>query len=957
MSIIKLPPKLESILNQDEDLTNVVLNNLRPFSTILEGNLYFFPDYTDHSIRHNHEVLKSIEHLIAEDTLETLSPADIGVLATAVALHDIGMHTSPELFKNLIDGEYDEIPESWFKDEKSWKELWLDYLKESHYWDAKKRRDVTGKDDYTIDDESLTQKIHDSLSLDGSDKRFIGEFIRKYHPRLAYEMALKGYIGNTTYNFNEEDLPSDFMQLSGLVARSHGVNVRDAIEILKNNQSDDIWKTPSDIKVVFLMTLIRIADYLQLDASRTSKVKLNLSTIYSPYSLREHERHLAISHIQLGNDDPERIVVQAKPKDAPIYVEIEKIVQDIQKEFDLSWAILGEVYGNEYKLRYRRIVTTISDKKEIKRYKFVPKQFGFKFNNTLPKLLIAPLYGNKPTFGVRELVQNAVDACRTRMALDEEYNNRTDFIHVTVTLDPETAIFRIEDTGIGMNIEEIEKYFLTIGSSYSHSTDWKKTQGDSSMEINRIYRTGRFGIGILAAFLIGRSISVKTKRFKSDQGYEFTLSLDQDFIQINKIDLPDYGTAIEIKCTDNALDSLNEEILERLGKVHSRSNDDSIKWFDWYADQSPRVEYLLGSKFISAITDLFAYYKPLSSKSSKYRDIYWRPYGLIRRNVRPNRELYCNGFLITHHSIKNRFSFCNLEKYLPWFFRLPDLKFTDIYNQLPLNLQRNNIDADAKYGFEMDLLIAMCKDYLCQLLSININYFMKDIECFFLNKDGYTFNHRPDFLINGYENYPYPQKCFQGKTLVHVFYGKKFIYQAWKPFITSHSKAFFTFCGDSYVLHNKLFDFIDRSSINIRGFSLDDTMVYNSLLALNLDSLTDLGYENYLIKRIEGKIRQNSPIISDNYTIVSGNIDLVFANELVAHISSLSVEEKPFLFLIHSIEDDDAPSPLDDFINEYAGGDMIIPYDEKERKRKFAKIYQECGEDIERYRKKYQQLL
>ena len=93
MSIIKLPPKLESILNQDEDLTNVVLNNLRPFSTILEGNLYFFPDYTDHSIRHNHEVLKSIEHLIAEDTLETLSPADIGVLATAVALHDIGMHT------------------------------------------------------------------------------------------------------------------------------------------------------------------------------------------------------------------------------------------------------------------------------------------------------------------------------------------------------------------------------------------------------------------------------------------------------------------------------------------------------------------------------------------------------------------------------------------------------------------------------------------------------------------------------------------------------------------------------------------------------------------------------------------------------------------------------------------------------------------------------------------------
>ena len=65
MPMITLPFKLDEILNKDKDLANVVLYNLHPFASILQGELYFFPDYTDHSIRHNEEVLKSIEHLIA----------------------------------------------------------------------------------------------------------------------------------------------------------------------------------------------------------------------------------------------------------------------------------------------------------------------------------------------------------------------------------------------------------------------------------------------------------------------------------------------------------------------------------------------------------------------------------------------------------------------------------------------------------------------------------------------------------------------------------------------------------------------------------------------------------------------------------------------------------------------------------------------------------------------------
>ena len=192
--------------------------------------------------------------------------------------------------------------------------------------------------------------------------------------------------------------------------------------------------------------------------------------------ISQHQHMLVYSNFYWRDFiDKELICVEASPEDAMMYVKIDNLLQDIQKEFDLSWAILGEVYGDHYKLRYRRIESNLTDENVKNDYTFVPKQFGFKFNNELSKLLIAPLYGNDPSYGVRELVQNAVDACRTRMAIDEEYEKQ-DITHVTVSFDSDTKLFTIVDTGVGMTIEEIDNYFLTIGYSYNNSAEWQKTK-------------------------------------------------------------------------------------------------------------------------------------------------------------------------------------------------------------------------------------------------------------------------------------------------------------------------------------------------------------------------------------------------------------------------------------------------------------------------------------------------
>lgn len=970
MTSLKLPTKLHDILYQDEDFASDVYSNYKEFLHILEkGELFFFPEYTDHSINHINGVLLFIERLISDDTFKKLLPIDIGVLVTAVVLHDIGMLTNADMFKNILRGQYDNIPENWFKDEPTWKELWKNYVKESQYWNAEKRENVTGDSNYVakvtdkdIDDEThketITYKIFHPLSLNGKDRRFIGEFIRRHHARLAYEIALNGYIGKDTCNFKNERLPHHFMQLAGLIARSHGMNVRDTFDILKKKIGANSWKKPNNIKVALLMSLVRIADYLQIDSTRVDQIMLNIRTMYSKYSLLEHETHLSINCIQMDNDDPERIVVQASPRNAKTYVKIERLIQDIQHEFDLSWAIIGEVYGNQYQLSYRRIITNISDEDVKNGYEFVPKQFDFKFNNALLELLYKPLYNDNPSFGVRELVQNAVDACRARMAIDKEYNAKTNFTHVTVSLNKDAKLFSIVDTGIGMNIEEIENYFLTIGSSYDSCIEWQKTRDEANERNNndetknneRVFRTGHFGIGILAAFLLGPKITVKTKRLNSEKGYEFTLSLKQSFIQIKtNYQLEDYGTTIEITCDDR--------VLELLDKTYSTERTEL--WHCWYVDSKPKVEYNYNGKPLKS--DSFNYYnfEPLPTESSDFANIYWEscsPFMIDYWLGMRNHRLFCNGFFITNESNKRYYSIPGVEKYISPV--IPSLKFTDIFNNVPLNLQRTNIDDMVEYSFEKDLAIAQCKELLCQLLVLQNglqSYGFTFYHHFFYNQLGFVLNPHRD--IDFTKDNQYTAKCLYGKKLVHVYYendnpyDKSLNWKFWQHFISKHPEAFFSFNAIIPRSTHQIYE-IDKNTKKKHHLYHYSRVVPIKYMEEYLDHCNICSNSKRPLKEVV----HNAKKMCHAYGVLEADpFNEDFVNDLITQLDSISDKDREvYYFSIHNIKGNDEPSSLDDFISEYASGDMIIPYSKTEREKKFTKIYEECGEKIKKYSKMFE---
>lgn len=740
---MELPTRLKNKLAENHDFESKVNDCVGTYSKILESNrMYFFPEYTDHGIGHIKRVLEIVEELIPKKIFRELNPKDVGVIIFAVIFHDMGMHTSPDMFKNMIDGKYDKAINNELGDRK-WKELWEEFIKESKYWDSEKienifgekKEKISGEKDHDID----IPNLENLRSLKTSDNMFIGEFIRKHHHRLADDIAKLGYIGNETIAYQKKSSNDDFvdyLKIAGIVARSHGMDLRDISDHIKNNRYYSYGHKRS-VHIIYLMVLLRLADYLDITKDRTNTTQRQLQKLYSPFSRLEHEGHDAIKTIFYGTNPAHRteIVLEVDYEDNPdkvkAYVKIKKLVNDIQEELDKCWAVLGECYENgDFTLNFRRIKTIIKDEDFEKEYGLVPRQFKFRLNDELAKLLVEPLYGDNPSFGVRELVQNAVDACRECINVETD---ESDF-HVEVKLDTTSGLFTIKDTGKGMTLEEIEKYFLTIGSSYNDNVKWKQMRDEK-----HIYRTGRFGIGALASFLIGDEIAVETKSRTTvaDGGYKFKISLENKFVEISKENNIDYGTKIEIKCKKNCLNQFKSP----------RKESEPYYWLDWYVDEKPTVNYYVDGKvqypnksYLEGFWELNKHKKGLGLVRFKTNKLFYSLSLHIISILSETPNLICNGFFITGKSNKKVFSLPYVSSYYP--FGMPSLQIIDIHNKLPLNLRRTNINENVKYEFEEDLAVEVCKDLICQLMVIN------DLGCFFghfsnmfyLGNDGFAFN-------------------------------------------------------------------------------------------------------------------------------------------------------------------------------------------------------------------------
>lgn len=200
--------------------------------------------------------------------------------------------------------------------------------------------------------------------------------------------------------------------------------------------------------------------------------------------------------------------------------------------------------------------------------------------NQLLKLIIHSMYSNKDIF-LREIVSNASDALdklNYLMVSEDAYKNLKTEPRIDISFNDVAKVLTVQDSGIGMNEEDLNNNLGTIARSGTKAFIEKISNDKNAGESNLI---GQFGVGFYSAFMAAKEINVYTRKAASDKIYKWSsdgtnsysieeIKADSDEAKKFGFDKPEtHGSAIEMILNDDSKDYASRWKIEELIKRYS----------------------------------------------------------------------------------------------------------------------------------------------------------------------------------------------------------------------------------------------------------------------------------------------------------------------------------------------------------------------------------------------------
>ena len=304
------------------------------------------------------------------------------------------------------------------------------------------------------------------------------------------------------------------------------IHARGAISENGTDAHESRWfDAYGEIRIDLLYAIIELAERLDLLNHNTldrirhhiprpkSSNRFNLSKFFSVEDIGPHP------------NIPTAIRVQCKCRDAEVHRAL--------KHYEIAVNRFLDHLNRSVRPRFLYVKAFI----EIKADGYEPVDLKFTVDTSAALELFAGnrLYTDKRVF-LRELVQNAVDACNLRKLFDPEVPSS-----VTISFCESENRIAVRDNGIGMDRQWLEKYFMNIGISFYRSDEFSDAVGSSDLRFSFI---SIFGIGFLSTFLVADRIRIRTRK-PSGKGLTITISDFKDYFDIRPLeeDLP-VGTEV-----------------------------------------------------------------------------------------------------------------------------------------------------------------------------------------------------------------------------------------------------------------------------------------------------------------------------------------------------------------------------------------------------------------------------
>ena len=164
------------------------------------------------------------------------------------------------------------------------------------------------------------------------------------------------------------------------------------------------------------------------------------------------------------------------------------------------------------------------------------------------------LYSDHEIF-LRELISNATDATTKLKHLSSLGETKGDLgeLKIEVKVDSKKKQLHIIDQGIGMTIEEVEKYINEV--AFSGAEEFLEQYKDSAKDSGII---GHFGLGFYSAFMVAEKVEIKTKSYqKGTKGVHWICDGSPEYA-LEKIDKKEIGTEIILHIDKDSKEFLEE---------------------------------------------------------------------------------------------------------------------------------------------------------------------------------------------------------------------------------------------------------------------------------------------------------------------------------------------------------------------------------------------------------------
>lgn len=447
-------------------------------------------EFTLHDGDHLFRVLTIMERLVGAQIVASLTVPEMLLLILSAFFHDIGMAVS--------EGEV-----------RSWLKLWEGDTPTKQEADLANAFDrfVKARPDKELEIQNLrAQGEHHKADL--ITRYLISDYTRLTHAKRARQIIHNDWSQQIVYRD---------VNLSRHLADLCYSHAEDGRKLLSLDHS--LICAPGVFACLpFIGAILRLADILDFDGKRTPSVLFAHLGVRHPVSLKEWQKHRSISAWTIS---PERILFAAECDHPAIEATIRGFCDLIDQELIACGYVFANLRDNVRTTlpgHYRIGLPQAVDRSRIgptvdidgtPRYSYRESRFTLVQTQVMDLLMGTKLYSD-PEAALRELIQNSIDACLVRAALEQAWGNAyTPSVTVQFARENDEDVLRVIDNGIGMDEYIIDNYYSKVGASFYKSSDYYDLKAREGIDVQV---TARFGIGVLAYFMVAETIRVESRR-------------------------------------------------------------------------------------------------------------------------------------------------------------------------------------------------------------------------------------------------------------------------------------------------------------------------------------------------------------------------------------------------------------------------------------------------------------